>query len=163
MNFSLCIWHTFEGVNLIWWFKFISPYFAWQQSFNTGIYLLFLAILEIPNFCLGEINGTICSSQQYNLSPSLSLFLDYFQKLDMNLKLLWNEKFTLLTLSPFIEILPARELKSDSDLPQMLKSRTLRREFQRFFLIYKTEQRSHWVSSNFGVFLFICSVPGFVT
>lgn len=30
------------------------------------------------------------------------------------------------------------------------------------FLIYKTKQRNHWVSSNFGVFLFIYSVSGFV-
>lgn len=45
---------------------------------------------------------------------------------------------------------------------QMLKSRTLSREFQVLFLIYKTEQRNSWVSSNFGVSLLICSVPAFV-
>lgn len=118
-----------------------------KQSLNNGIYFLFLALLEIQSFCFGEINGNFCSSQQYNLSPSLSLFLDYFQILDMNLKLLW--KCRLLRNSQLRLYLHLLEFhlhgKKNQTLicPKCWSQGNVSREFQALFLIYKTEQGNH--------------------
>lgn len=127
---------------------------------NNGMYFLFLAILEIQSFWFGEINGNICSSQQYNLSPSLSLFLDYFEKLDMSLKLLWKtvEKLTVMTMSIYWNsTCMGRKIRLWLALNAEVKEMWV--ENFRLFLIYKTGETTNSVSSNFCLLVFICSVP----